>query len=272
MLTQLIAACCQAYARRGWQTSSGRCPDRSAADWWQTLAAPHALLWARDSARRGYLCTSCHPETPSQHNAKLDFPLKVPRGRPVDSCVCVCVNALCLCGCTFPRLAVSCRVLSQSQRIEAEGEVVLFREVLPVSGLAKPLTPTHPDSPSCSLTGNAMHPLVEWASAAHPLNINTCAGGETSKTGKKSEGERCGRDCVKSSYLCFCLTVRRRKVDYSRLFRAPSKNRQTLEVSAEPNRSEPEYTPSVNTGIYSPQSKPPTTAHEALRLPVAGWI
>lgn len=162
MLAQLIAACCEAYARRGWQTSRGRCPDRSAADWWQTLAALHVLLWARDSARRGYLDTSCPARKPL-HNTMpcLTFPLKVPRGRPVDSHVCVREQSPC--ERTFPRLAVSCRVLSQSQQIEAEGEVVLFREVLPVRGLAKPLTPTHPDSPSCSLTGNATRPLVEWA-------------------------------------------------------------------------------------------------------------
>ncbi len=62
-------------------------------------------------------------------------------------------------------LAVSCRVLSQSKRREAEGEeegVVLFRVVLAVSGVAKP---PRPGSPSCSLTGNATHLFVEWAGA-----------------------------------------------------------------------------------------------------------
>lgn len=121
-LSQTITACCQTYARRGWQTPGGRCPDRSAADSWQVPAALHALLWVRDSAWRSYLCCLAPPGNPSTICCRAWLSLNGPqRGAAGFSYVCLCMweppsGWICLCGCTF----LTCCELSGLEPVKAD--------------------------------------------------------------------------------------------------------------------------------------------------------
>lgn len=183
MLPQTITACCQTFARRGWQTSRGCCPDRSATDSWQVPVVMHALLRVRDSAWHYYLCcyTSCPTRKPlSPVAAKLDFPLMVPRGRPVDLYMYIC---MCMCMCAWKYECMTALGLTpikadrrwrgreRGRKGEREQGVDLFRVVLTVSGVTKPspwlaLLLTHKEC-------NASFCWMSSSTAVHSLNINS---------------------------------------------------------------------------------------------------
>lgn len=111
------------------------------------------------------------PETPSPFVARLDFPLMVPRGIPVDSHMRVC-----LCGFTVRFYLERC-----------------WRS----AGWQNP----RPGSPSCSLTRNL---FVEWAPAPQlSLNINSWmyVGERREHQRQKRQWKRCKSDVRSRSEL-----------------------------------------------------------------------